>query len=870
MENVDPVGVHTGDSIVVAPILTLPDSVVQRLRAAALRIAGALGLVGGCNVQFGVSPDQSRYVVIEVNPRVSRSSALASKATGYPIARIAAKLAVGRTLADLPNPVAIGAPAALEPAIDYVVVKMPRWPFDKFHTARRHLGTEMRATGEAMAIARTFRAALQKACSAAEVGADGIYHPREAALADSDLRTAVGQAHDLRIFDVAECLRRGMSVEEVSAQSHIAPFFVREIHRLVEREAELQAIASTDAKEALASLEAHPDLLYQAKADGFSDRAIGRLIGGVSAGDVATVRDRLGIHPVFKRVDTCAAEFESTTPYTYAAFGQENEFPVIEGTAAVVLGGGPIRIGQGIEFDCSAVHALGALQGAGVRAVMVNTNPETVSTDASRSDALVFEPITAETVLEAARLAHTRDVLVQFAGQTGVALASELEARGLHILGTSAEGIDLAEDRERFDAVLEREGLVRPQGGTARGVVEARRIARAIGFPLMVRPSFVIGGRAMAVVDDEADLDAYLVDALRAESDHPIRLDRYIPGRELEVDALADGDDAVVCGLFAHIERAGVHSGDSVAVYPAHGVPDVIQAQVVEQTRRLARALSIRGLLNIQFVLDENDTLAILEVNPRASRTVPVLEKASGRPIAAWATHLALGASLANLGLEPGMLPPPPHVAVKVPVWSFGHLPLVETALGPEMKSTGEILALGRTLEAAARAALEGAGLWPRRTGAILFAVADRDKSDAARLASAFVAAGYDVLATPGTAAAFSRQGIAARPVPEIGRGSPDVLERIARGDVALVVNTITQGRRPERDGFRIRRMAAEHGIPLYTSLDTAALLAELVRRGEPLRPPVSLGEYLAAVSPVGSIPSAVGRARLAAGDVPS
>ncbi len=844
MENVDAVGVHTGDSIVVAPILTLPDAVVQRMRAAALRIAHALGLVGGCNVQFGVSPDLSRYAVIEVNPRVSRSSALASKATGYPIARIAAKLAVGRTLSDLPNPVALGAPAALEPAVDYVVVKMPRWPFDKFAAARRHLGTEMRATGEAMAIARTFRAAMQKAATAAEIGADGLFHPTRRNLSDAELHAGLRTPHDLRIFDVTEALRRNLGVEEISRESRIAPFFIREIETLVMRERQIAALTRSHPEDPLAGFQAHPALLREAKADGFSDRAIGRLTGR-SAIDVAALRDALDIHPVFKRVDTCAAEFESTTPYTYTTYGSESEFPSLSKRAVIVLGGGPIRIGQGIEFDCSAVHALGALAARGVQTVMVNTNPETVSTDASRSDALVFEPITAETVLEAARAAHTNEVLVQFAGQTGVALAAELEKRGLCILGTSAEGIDLAEDRERFDDLLEREGMKRPPGGTARGVDAARRIAREIGFPLMVRPSFVIGGRAMAVVENESDLDAYLVDALSAEKDHPIRLDRYVSGRELELDALADGRDATVCGLFAHIERAGVHSGDSIAVYPAHSVPSSVVDEAVQVTRRLARALRIRGLINLQFVLAEDGTLSILEVNPRASRTVPVLEKATGRPIAAWATALALGADLREIGLEPGLLQPPAHVAVKVPVWSFGHLPLVETALGPEMKSTGEILALGPDLDSAARAAFEAASLWPNRQGSILFTVADRDKADAARVAEDFARAGWLLLATPGTAQALTARGLSVRTVSEVGRGSPDVLDRIARGDVALVVSTMTQGRRPERDGFRIRRLTAEHGVPLFTSLDTAALVGNLVRKAVPLRPPVSLGEYL-------------------------
>ena len=836
MENIDPVGVHTGDSVVVAPILTLPDVVVQRLRRAALHIAHTLGLVGGANVQFGVSPDQSRYAVIEVNPRVSRSSALASKATGYPIARVAAHLAMGGHLAQMANPVAEGTPAALEPAIDYVVVKLPRWPFDKFQAASRRLGTEMRATGEAMAIDRTFRAALQKAVRAIDLGSRGLFLPGLEAVDDAALWAGIEAAHDRRLFYLAEALRRGASVAELARRTGIAPFFLAEMERIVAVERGL-APGGLERLDAVA--------LRALKRDGFADARLADLLG-VDERAVRERRHALGIHPTYKRVDTCAAEFAARTPYSYATYEEEDESPTLTSPAVVILGSGPIRIGQGIEFDCSAVHALEAVRSRGLSAVMMNTNPETVSTDASRSDSLVFEPLALEDVLEVVHRTQAIGVMVQFAGQTGVSLAAPLERAGVRVLGTGADGIDLAEDRERFDHVLEAAGIARPAGGTARGLDEALARAREIGFPAMVRPSFVIGGRAMTVVESTQDLQSYLAEAIAAYPDRPIRIDRYIAGRELELDALADAEDAVVCGIFAHVERAGVHSGDSIAVFPAHDLERAVEARVVAIARSLAKALSIRGLLNIQFVVSPGGELGVLEVNPRASRTVPVLEKATGRPIAAWAASLALGDRLADIGLEPGLLPPPAHVAVKVPVWSFGHLPRVEAAVGPEMKSTGEVMALGTTLIEAARVALTAAGIAVGKGRSVLFTVADRDKAESIPIARSLALCGYGLWATEGTATAFAEAGLEAGVVHRIGRGSPDVLERIIAGDIALVVNTTTLGRQPERDGFRIRRAAVERGIPCVTSLDTARLVAAvLAEAGRPPRPPRTLQEYL-------------------------
>jgi carbamoyl-phosphate synthase large subunit len=837
MENVDPVGVHTGDSVVVAPILTLPDPVVQTLRRSALRIAHALGLVGGANVQFGVSPERDRYTVIEVNPRVSRSSALASKATGYPIARVAARLALGRTLAEMANPVAKGTPAALEPAVDYVVVKVPRWPFDKFQAANRRLGTEMRATGEAMAIDRTFRSALHKAVRAADLGVAGLSLPGLEAMPERRLWAGVETAHDRRLFYLAEVLRRGASVEEVARRSRIAPFFLHEMARLVAAEADIRA-------RGLAGLDR--EAMLAAKRDGFSDARLAELTGAAEA-EVRARRHALGVRPTYKRVDTCAAEFAADTPYSYATYEEEDESPALDRPAVLILGSGPIRIGQGIEFDCSAVHALDAVRRLGYAAVMMNTNPETVSTDAARSDSLVFEPLTLEDVVEVVDRTRAVGVMVQFAGQTGVNLAASLREAGVPILGTQAEGIDLAEDRERFDRVLESLGIARPAGGTARGLDEAVARAREVGFPAMVRPSFVIGGRAMTVVEGVDDLRAYLAEAIAAYPDRPIRIDRYIGGRELELDALADGQDAAVCGIFAHVERAGVHSGDSIAVFPAPDLDPRAQEAAVAIARHLARALSIRGLLNIQFVVAPTGDLGVLEVNPRASRTVPVLEKATGRPLAAWAAALALGRSLADLGLEGGLMPPPPHVAVKVPVWSFGHLPRVEAAVGPEMKSTGEVMALAEDAIEAARVALTAAGMVVGRGRGVLFTVADRDKAEAVAIARTLSAHGYQLWATEGTARAFAAAGLEVTRLHKVGRGSPDVLDRLMAGDIALVVNTITQGRQPERDGFRIRRAAVERGVPCVTSLDTGRLLAQVLARADrPPRPPEPLQAFLA------------------------
>jgi len=809
MENIDPVGVHTGDSIVVAPSLTLTDRDYQMLRSASLRIIRALGVEGGCNVQFGLHPVTGEYRVIEVNPRVSRSSALASKATGYPIAKLAAKLALGLTLDELRNPVTGRTSALFEPALDYVVVKIPRWPFDKFAQADRRLGTQMQATGEVMAIGRTLRAALLKAVRSLEIG---TYHLRLRELdgrSDEDLLELVRTPDDRRVFAVTELLRRGHGIDEIWRESQIDRHFLREIARIVALEGEL------------AAHKGDADVLRRAKRDGFSDRTIAEL-WAKEPGEVRRLRLGHGIVPTYKMVDTCAAEFDAETPYYYSSYEMEDEAPVGEGERSVlVLGSGPIRIGQGIEFDCSAVHALGALRAAGRRSIMINSNPETVSTDWTQSDRLYFEPLGFEDVQEIAERERVEGVLVQFGGQTAINLASRLQAEGIPILGTQAAGIDAAEDRKLFDALLQRLGLRRPLGQTVLEAGEALQVADAIGYPVLVRPSFVLGGRAMEICYGPEDLEEYLVRAAGAMPGRPILVDQYLPGLELEVDAVADGEEVLVGGIMQHIERAGVHSGDSIAVYPAPGIDERLEAEICEATRLLALGLETRGLLNVQFVAYEG-RLYVIEANPRASRTLPYLMKVAGVPLAAIATEVALGRSLRQQGIAAGLWPKSPHVGIKCPVFSWAKLRRVDATLGPEMKSTGEVLGIDPEFSQALIKAFAAAGYRVPERPRVLLTIADRDKEEVLPLAAELYRAGARLSATHGTAAALRAAGVEVEEVPKIGEGAPDIIERIRQGDIDLVVNTFTQGRSPQRDGFQIRRTAVEHGVPCVTSLDTA------------------------------------------------
>ncbi|MDA8346006.1 MAG: carbamoyl-phosphate synthase large subunit [Thermaerobacter sp.] len=816
MENIDPVGVHTGDSIVVAPSLTLTDPDYQMLRSASLRIIRALGVEGGCNVQFGLHPETGEYRVIEVNPRVSRSSALASKATGYPIAKLAAKLALGFTLDELRNPVTGRTTALFEPALDYVVVKIPRWPFDKFAQADRRLGTQMQATGEVMAIGRTLRAAILKAARSLEVGANHLHLPSLSEATIDALLALAKEPDDRRIFALAEALRRGTSIETLHDTTQIDLHFLREMERIVQLEKELQQAPGDIG------------LLRRAKRDGFSDRTIGEL-WHQSEDDVRRARQDAGIVPTYKMVDTCAAEFDAQTPYYYGAYEFEDEAPVPKNERSVlVLGAGPIRIGQGIEFDCSAVHALQALRAAGRRALMLNSNPETVSTDWTQSDRLYFEPLSFEDVREVAEREQIEGALVQFGGQTAINLAARLAEAGVPILGTSIAGIDKAEDRRLFDAVLEEAGLRRPRGRTVLHPDEALRVAEEIGYPVLVRPSFVLGGRAMEIVYNAEDLAGYLERAVSAMPGRPILVDQYLPGLELEVDAVADGEDVLVGGIMEHIERAGVHSGDSIAVYPAQSIDQALEEQVVDATVRLARALDTKGLLNVQFVAYEGD-LYVIEANPRASRTLPYLMKVANVPLAAIATNVALGTSLRAQGIAPGLWPKPGHVGVKCPVFSWAKLRQVDATLGPEMKSTGEVLGIDESFSAALLKAFEGAGYQVPQQGRILLTIADRDKEEVLPLARDLYAQGARILATAGTAEALRAAGVAVEEVPKIGEGHPDLLDRLRAGDINLVVNTFTQGRSPLRDGFQIRRTAVEHGIPCVTSLDTARAILRVM-----------------------------------------
>jgi carbamoyl-phosphate synthase large subunit len=863
MENFDPLGVHTGDSIVVAPSQTLSDREYQMLRSVSLRIIRALGVEGGCNIQFALDPQSFSYYVIEVNPRVSRSSALASKATGYPIARVAAKIAIGRRLDEIANQVTGRTVAAFEPALDYCVVKIPRWPFDKFPLAKRDLGTQMKATGEVMAIDRSFEAALQKAMRSLELKAPAAGgHPDQLTL--PDLPYSPLEATDARLWHLLDAIRQNDhddALDALHAQTGIDGWFLAKLRVIVRLERRLAAEDLT------------PALLRQAKRAGFGDEQIAALAprlpasaGADDAPPTATALRRLRrawhIQPTYKMVDTCAAEFAARTPYFYSTYEQENEAESLPAHKAVVLGSGPIRIGQGIEFDYCSVRASTALREAGVASVMLNSNPETVSTDFDMSDRLYFEPLDAESVLnvlENEALPPTDDVerdgrppvIVQFGGQTAINLAQPLVSEGAALLGTALDSIDLAEDRQRFDALLERLGIPRPRGGAVRTLAEALGVAGTIGYPVLVRPSYVLGGRAMDIVRTAEALERYVAQIITQFGEHPILIDRYVLGREVEVDALCDGTDVLIPGIMEHIERAGVHSGDSFAVYPPQTLSALEIATVARHTHALALALGVRGLMNAQFVIaDPADAQSdqpapeanvyILEVNPRASRTVPVLSKVTGVPMVPLATRIMLGHTLAGegyLGPDHGLWPVQPLVAVKAPVFSMAKIAGAEMALGPEMKSTGEVMGVDFAYPAALRKALIAAGIYPPASGGtVLASIADRDKAEALPILRALAGVGYQFVATSGTARMLDEQGIAARAVGKISEGDQAILELIRGRAVQLVINTITGGRGPIhegieiQDGFHIRRAAVETGIPCLTSLDTARAVAETLR----------------------------------------
>ncbi len=840
MENIDPMGVHTGDSIVVAPSQTLSDREYQLLRTASLKIIRALGIEGGCNIQFGLNPKSFDYVVIEVNPRVSRSSALASKATGYPIARVAAKIAVGRRLDEIPNAVTGKTMAAFEPALDYCVVKIPRWPFDKFPYGDRVIGTQMKATGEVMAIDRCFEAALQKAVRSLEIGGRSLLWEDSAwdkgsDSANEELWQLIEKANDNRLWALMAALRRGIGVEELARRSGgIDPWFLRRLQRLGLMERRLLAESLT------------PDLVREAKRLGFSDVQIATLSDRLPE-QVRELRQTWGIAPVYKMVDTCAAEFAAQTPYFYSTYELENEAEALAGPRAAVIGSGPIRIGQGIEFDYCSVHSAWALQAAGLQSIMINSNPETVSTDFDTSDRLYFEPLDEESVrdvLENEGLAETSAV-VQFGGQTAINLAEPLTHSGAKIIGSSAEAIDIAEDRRRFEAFLDRLGIPQPPGGGVTTVEEALRQADLIGYPVLVRPSYVLGGRAMEIVKNATELVRYVSVATEISHRRPILIDKYLEGKEVEVDAICDGSEVLIPGVMEHIERAGVHSGDSAAAYPAVGLSTAEVDTIVDYTTRIALALGVRGLMNAQYVIFEG-AVYVLEVNPRASRTVPFLSKVTGVPMVRLATLIMTGRSLAEQGYRGGLWKRQKLVGIKAPVFSMAKLVGVDTYLGPEMKSTGEVMGIDYSYDAALRKALIAAGLALKPSGTLLLSIADQDKLATLPLVRRLHELGYTFFATEGTAVLMQAVGLPVRMVTKkMDEGSPNVVDVIRTREVIAVVNTVTGERGTLKDGFDIRRAAVEHGVACYTSLDTLAAAVRVAAEGETGYNVLRLDEYL-------------------------
>ncbi len=829
MENFDPVGVHTGDSIVFAPSQTLSDREYHMLRNSALKIIRALDIRGGCNIQFALDPHSFRYYVIEVNPRVSRSSALASKATGYPIARIAAKIALGYTLTELKNPVTGQSFACFEPAIDYVVSKIPRWPFDKFVSANRKLGTQMKATGEVMAIGRTLEESLLKAVRSLEIGLDYLQFPEAAEISDDELADRIEKADDERLFLLAEWFRRGHSLEKVYNLTKIDRLFLYKIRHLIKFEQELEA-----------SPVLSRELLLKAKRLGLVDRTIGALVNKTEK-EVRSLRKESGLLPVYKMVDTCAAEFAAETPYYYSTYETEDEVAKGDKKSIIVLGSGPIRIGQGVEFDYATVHAIWAIREAGYEAVIINNNPETVSTDFNTSDRLYFEPLYKEDVLNIIEKENPLGVIVQFGGQTALNLARDLSEEGIRILGTSLEEIDRAEDRKKFEQLLRDHHIAQPPGTAVTSVDEAVFAAAKLGYPVLVRPSYVLGGRAMEIVYNEAELRSYMDQAVKINPKHPVLIDRYLLGKELEVDAICDGEDVLIPGIMEHIERAGVHSGDSIAVYPPQSVAPEHKKRIIEITENIAKALKTIGLINIQFVLYKNE-MYVLEVNPRASRTVPFLSKVTGIQMARVATRIMLGQSLKEQGYTGGLWPENDMVSVKVPVFSFAKLRRVDITLGPEMKSTGEVMGRDRDYARAVYKGMVAAGIEMPRFGTVIATVGDKEKEEAVPLMQRFYQLGYKIMATSGTAKVLEQAGLPVERVKKLKEGSPHILDLIRQGKADFVVNTWTRGRTPERDGFRIRRESVEHGVACLTSLDTVNALLETLEsiylNAEPIREP--------------------------------
>ena len=813
MENIDPVGVHTGDSIVVAPSQTLSDKEYQMLRSSALNIISELGITGGCNVQFALHPTSFEYCVIEVNPRVSRSSALASKATGYPIAKVAAKIALGYTLDEIKNAITGKTYASFEPALDYCVVKMPRLPFDKFITAKRTLTTQMKATGEVMSICNNFEGALMKAIRSLEQHVDCLLSYDFSALSKEDLYERLKIVDDQRIWVIAEALRKGITYEEIHDITMIDLWFIDKIQRIVEMEDALKAGPLT------------VELLKEAKRIEFPDNVIARLTGKKEA-EIKEMRYANGIKAVFKMVDTCAAEFAASTPYYYSCFGGECEANGERTKKKVlVLGSGPIRIGQGIEFDYCSVHATWAFARAGYETIIINNNPETVSTDFDIADKLYFEPLTPEDVENVVNIEKPDGAVVQFGGQTAIKLTESLMKMGVPILGTKAEDVDAAEDRELFDEILQKTEIPRAAGGTVFTAEEAKEVANRLGYPVLVRPSYVLGGQGMQIATSDEEIEEFMAIINRIAQDHPILVDKYLQGKEVEVDAVCDGTDILIPGIMEHIERTGIHSGDSISVYPAPTIDMAVKEKIAEYTRRLAQALHVKGLINIQFIAIGEDVY-VIEVNPRSSRTVPYISKVTGIPIVDLATEVILGKTIKELGYEPGLQKEAEYFAIKMPVFSFEKIRGAEISLGPEMKSTGECLGIARTFHEALFKAFLGAGVELPKHRQMIITVKDADKPEAVDVARRFEKLGYIIYATRSTAAALKDAGVKVRKINKISQESPTVMDLLLGHKIDLVIDTPTQGRDKSRDGFLIRRTAIETGVYCITAMDTANALA--------------------------------------------
>ena len=817
MENIDPVGVHTGDSIVVAPSQTLGDKEYQMLRTSALNIISELNITGGCNVQYALHPETFEYCVIEVNPRVSRSSALASKATGYPIAKVAAKIALGYNLYEIQNAITKKTYASFEPMLDYVVVKIPRLPFDKFISAKRTLTTQMKATGEVMSICNNFEGALMKAIRSLEQHVDSLMSYDFTGLTDDELLEQLEIVDDMRMWRIAEACRRGVDYDVIHNITKVDKWFIDKFAIITEMET------------ALKTQELTPELLKEAKRIEFPDNVIAELTGKTEQ-EIHDMRHENGIVAAYKIVDTCAAEFAAETPYYYSVYGSENEVEKTDAKKKVlVLGSGPIRIGQGIEFDFCSVHCTWAFAKEGYETIIVNNNPETVSTDFDIADKLYFEPLTPEDVESIVDIEKPDGAVVQFGGQTAIKLTEALMKMGVPILGTSAENVDKAEDRELFDEILEECQIPRPTGGTVFTAEEAKEVANRLGYPVLVRPSYVLGGQGMQIAINDNDIDEFIGIINRIAQDHPILVDKYLQGKEIEVDAVCDGDDILIPGIMEHIERAGIHSGDSISVYPAQSLTDGAKAKIAEYTRRLAKSLHVIGMINIQFIVCGEEDVYVIEVNPRSSRTVPYISKVTGIPIVPLATQVIIGKKIKELGYTPGLQPEADYVAVKMPVFSFEKIRGADISLGPEMKSTGECLGIAKTFDEALYKAFLGAGIKLPKFKNMIMTVRDEDHADAVEIGRRFEKIGYHIFATSGTARALNEAGVKATPVRKIEQESPNLLDLILGHKIDLVIDIPAQGAEHSKDGFVIRRNAIETGVNVLTAIDTAhALITSL------------------------------------------